>query len=288
MSNSPLPPLPPNVSAATLLQQLASPAPTFMDNTLPSYLVNEMIRTLRHSTRARVKRRRKVQAEVKVRQGLGDVATTLEKLSLGEKAKGKQPANEDSLVSNAEKEKMEEDRDVVEGVRESLHTIGLQVGGNIAEHITVFRPPFSTHLETMKFICKEFFLFIYSKQIDNLRTNHRGVFVLQSNAFPPLISLSTTNGPQSDLDAGKIFLVYPSALIQGALARLGMNVTVSVESAGLPQSTFTIKLTRDQPTGTAYFPLNTVGGNQPVTPATGAAAVAGGSVEGYAVPTRAG
>lgn len=74
-----------------------------------------------------------MQAEVKVRQGLGDVATTLEKLSLGEKAKGKQPANEDSLVSNAEKEKMEEDRDVAEGVRESLHTIGLQVGGNIAE-----------------------------------------------------------------------------------------------------------------------------------------------------------
>jgi hypothetical protein len=133
MSNSPLPPLPQNVSAATLLQQLASPAPTFMDNTLPSYLVNEMIRTLRHSTRARVKRRRKVQAEVKVRQGLGDVAATLEKLGLGDKSKGKQPANEDTLVTNAEKERLKEDRDVAEGVRESLHTIGLQVGGNIAE-----------------------------------------------------------------------------------------------------------------------------------------------------------
>lgn len=48
--------------------------------------------------------------------------------------------------------------------------------------ITVFRPPFSTHLETMKFICKEFFLFIYSKQIDNLRTNHR---VGQGRAWSP-------------------------------------------------------------------------------------------------------
>jgi hypothetical protein len=47
-------------------------------------------------------------------------------------------------------------------------------------------------------------------------------------------------------------------------------------------------MTRNQPTGTAYFPLNTAGGNQPVTPAIGAAAAAGGSVEGYAVPTRAG
>jgi hypothetical protein len=35
------------------------------------------------------------------------------------------------------------------------------------------------------------------------------------------------------------YLVYPSALIQGALARLGINVTVSVESAGLPQCKWT-------------------------------------------------
>jgi hypothetical protein len=74
-----------------------------------------------------------VQAEIKVRQGLGDVASTLEKLSLGDKFKGKQPANGDALVTNTEKERIEEDRDVTEGVRESLHTIGLQVGGNIAE-----------------------------------------------------------------------------------------------------------------------------------------------------------
>ncbi|GHJ84194.1 hypothetical protein NliqN6_0596 [Naganishia liquefaciens] len=275
MSNQPLPPLPQSASAASLLQQLASPAPSFMDNTLPSYLVNEMIRTLRHSTRVRIKRRRKAQMEVRVQQGLGDVSSTLERMSLGDNVKGKQ-AEIPPLVTDTAKEAAEEDEDVRKGVQESLHNIGLQVGGNIVEHITVFRSPFSTHLETMKFICKEFFLFIYSKQIDNLRTNHRGVFVLQSNAFPPLIPISSTNGPQADVEAAKIYLVYPSALIQGALARLGINVTVSVESAGLPQCTFTIKMTRHQPTGTAYFPLNTVGGNQPVPPVPGPPALPAG------------
>ncbi|KAJ9120844.1 hypothetical protein QFC22_002778 [Naganishia vaughanmartiniae] len=99
--------------------------------------------------------------------------------------------------------------------------------------------------------------------------------------------LSTTNGSAADLDVAKIFLVYPSALIQGALGRLGINVEVLAESAELPQCTFTIKMTRIQPTGTAYFPLNTVGGNQPVIPATGTAAAANASVEGYSVPSRA-
>jgi hypothetical protein len=132
MSNQPLPPLPQNVSAAALLQQLAAPTPTFMDNTLPSYLVNEMIRTLRHSTRVRVKRRRKAQTEIRVRQGLGDVSSTLERLSLGENAKGKQ-AETDSLVTDTAKDAAEENEDVRKGVQESLHKIGLQVGGNIAE-----------------------------------------------------------------------------------------------------------------------------------------------------------
>lgn len=132
MSNQRLPPLPQHVSAASLLQQLAAPTPTFMDNTLPSYLVNEMIRTLRHSTRVRAKRRRKAQMEIRVRQGLGEVSSTLERMSLGENVKGKQ-VETDALVTDTAKDAAEEDEDVRKGVQESLHNIGLQVGGNIAE-----------------------------------------------------------------------------------------------------------------------------------------------------------
>lgn len=39
-------------------------------------------------------------------------------------------------------------------------------------------------LEIFKFICKEFWTFVFGKQVDNLKTNHRGVYVLQVQDFP--------------------------------------------------------------------------------------------------------
>lgn len=39
--------------------------------------------------------------------------------------------------------------------------------------LTLARPPLASHLDIIKFICKDLFLYVYSKQIDNLRTNHR-------------------------------------------------------------------------------------------------------------------
>lgn len=83
-----------------------------------------------------------------------------------------------------------------------------------------------------------------------MRADPQGVFVLQSHAFPPLIPLSSFYGISSDLEAAKAVggrilvehttadkkhLIFPQALIQGALTRLGMNAVVTLESSGLPQ-----------------------------------------------------
>jgi Transport protein particle (TRAPP) component. len=51
-------------------------------------------------------------------------------------------------------------------------------------------PRFKDELDTMKFICTDFWSSINKKQIDNLRTNHQGVYVLQDNAFRFLTWLS--------------------------------------------------------------------------------------------------
>lgn len=51
-------------------------------------------------------------------------------------------------------------------------------------------PRFKDELDTMKFICTDFWSSINKKQIDNLRTNHQGVYVLQDNAFRFLTRLS--------------------------------------------------------------------------------------------------
>jgi hypothetical protein len=51
-------------------------------------------------------------------------------------------------------------------------------------------PRFKDELDTLKFICTDFWSSVNKKQIDNLRTNHQGVYVLQDNAFRFLTRLS--------------------------------------------------------------------------------------------------
>ncbi len=43
----------------------------------------------------------------------------------------------------------------------------------------------------MKAICKDFWSAVFKKQVDNLRTNHQGVYVLQDNKFRFLMQMST-------------------------------------------------------------------------------------------------
>lgn len=62
-------------------------------------------------------------------------------------------------------------------------------------------PRFKDELDTVKFICKDFWVALYKKQIDNLRTNHQGTYVLQDNSFKFLSKISATkqyleNGPK--------------------------------------------------------------------------------------------
>lgn len=45
-------------------------------------------------------------------------------------------------------------------------------------------------LELVKFICKDVWISLFDKQVDNLRTNHRGVYVVSDNAFASLNGLS--------------------------------------------------------------------------------------------------
>jgi hypothetical protein len=61
--------------------------------------------------------------------------------------------------------------------------------------LTLARAPLASHLDIIKFICKDLFLYVYSKQIDNLRTNHRVScrFVLLIPRFKPVSSTYFTS-----------------------------------------------------------------------------------------------
>ncbi|KAJ8944961.1 hypothetical protein NQ318_013109 [Aromia moschata] len=83
-----------------------------------------------------------------------------------------------TLESDDTKNKEIKDEDL-----STLEYIGFSTGYRMIERLTKEMPRFKDELDTMKFICTDFWSAVYKKQIDNLRTNHQGVYVLQDNGF---------------------------------------------------------------------------------------------------------
>ena len=87
---------------------------------------------------------------------------------------------------------------------------------------------------------------LYRKPIDNLKTNHRGIFVLSDTRFQPLskVSVDRRAGPKAEAEAierAGLHLDFPAGVIRGALMALGIEASVVGEVAELRGATFTIK-----------------------------------------------
>ncbi|ETN65448.1 trafficking protein particle complex subunit 6B [Anopheles darlingi] len=123
----------------------------------------------------------------------------------------------------------------------TLEFMGYTTGYRIIERLTREWPRFKDELDTMKFICTDFWSSIYRKQIDNLRTNHQGVYVLQDNAFRFLTRLSA--GSQY-LEHAPKFVAYTCGLVRGSLANLGITSTVTAEVQTMPSCKFHIQVNR--------------------------------------------
>ncbi|KAL9940833.1 hypothetical protein V8E36_000321 [Tilletia maclaganii] len=122
-----------------------------------------------------------------------------------------------------------------------MEAVGFHAGSNIAQRLVSLRPPLTSTLDVLKFVCKELWTTVWEKQVDNLRTNHRGVYVLQDNAFKPLLRMSTSQGSAETARQSKSHLAYSIGIIRGALAQLGVPATVVAEASQLPQCVFHIK-----------------------------------------------
>eukprot|EP00884_Botryococcus_braunii_P016673 jgi/Botrbrau1/368/Bobra.110_2s0024.1 len=127
----------------------------------------------------------------------------------------------------------------------AIEAIGLRVGRQLIERYTASRPRLIENLDVIKFICKEFWQELFKKQVDNLRTNHRGTFVLHDGQFRGLSKLSTgpsagTGGQLTTNELAKQYLVLPCAVIRGALLHLGLDCTVSADGSNLPACDFTV------------------------------------------------
>ncbi|KAK2728719.1 bet3 family protein [Colletotrichum kahawae] len=132
--------------------------------------------------------------------------------------------------------KMDEDEER-DAVFYRLETLGYRVGQGLVERD---RPHFNDTLDVIKFVCKDLWSLVFRKQVDNLKTNHRGVYVLTDNSFKPFSRMSTETGGQAVVRA-QPFLWFPCGIVRGALAALGINATVQAETNELPAAIFQIK-----------------------------------------------
>ncbi|RYP07266.1 hypothetical protein DL765_009218 [Monosporascus sp. GIB2] len=121
-----------------------------------------------------------------------------------------------------------------------LEGLGYRVGIGLVERFSRDRPRFHDALDAIKFVCKDLWMLVFRKQVDNLKTNHRGVYVLTDNTFRPLSRMSADTGGQAVVRA-QPFLWFPCGILRGALAAMGISATVQGETNELPGAVFQIK-----------------------------------------------
>ncbi|KAJ3463919.1 hypothetical protein MRS44_008705 [Fusarium solani] len=147
------------------------------------------------------------------------------------------------VAGTATRKDQEEDLDAV---HHRLEMLGYRVGQGLVERFSRDRPRFNDTLDVIKFLCKDLWTLVFGKNIDNLKTNHRGVYVLTDNVFRPFSRMSTEAGGQAIVRA-QPFLWFPCGIVRGALAALGINTTVQAEINELPGAVFQIKTIPNKP-----------------------------------------
>ena len=123
-----------------------------------------------------------------------------------------------------------------------LELLGYNTGYRIIEKLTREHPKFKDELDLMKFICKDFWTSVFKKQIDNLRTNHQGVYVLQDKNFK---FLSKVSAGRQYLDDSTLFVVFSCGLVRGCLANLNLNSIVTAEIVSPPAVKFQVQVERN-------------------------------------------
>ncbi|KAL1608353.1 hypothetical protein SLS60_003294 [Paraconiothyrium brasiliense] len=190
------------------------------------------------------------------------------------------PGTTKASQQHAEKKDIDNDaneEEAREAVFHRLETLGYRVGLGVVERVSRTHPRPTSPLATIKFLCKDLWTLLFRKQIDNLKTNHRGIYVLTDNTFKPLTRMSfdtikhapsahataTTTlsdrinaagekgveygdmaafgGDANSISRAQPFLYFPAGVVRGCLAGLGVEASVSAETSGLPGAVFQIR-----------------------------------------------
>ncbi|KAG5643048.1 hypothetical protein DXG03_001626 [Asterophora parasitica] len=234
----------PSIATSSLvpasLAALADPPIRQIDAAVMDYFLIELVNTLRESSAVATARTKKIEQEM-VEAGLipAPAASAPAPPAKKENARDSTTSLNSSSKGTGKPPVLDEEE---EAVRVRLEAIGLHVGANFTERLCRDRPLFAETLDAIKFVCKDIWAACWEKQVDNLRTNHRGIYVLQDNAFKPISRLSSWEGRAEAVKRARLYVAIPAGIIRGALSRLGFHGAVVPEVTTLPQCTFQVKL----------------------------------------------
>ncbi|KAK4535138.1 hypothetical protein CDCA_CDCA04G1163 [Cyanidium caldarium] len=126
-----------------------------------------------------------------------------------------------------------------------IESIGFRVGERLAERCLLHAITLSDRvieLDAVKFVCKDVWQALFGKQVDNLKTNHKGVFVLFDARLRWLRRVRET--PVSD-GVPAMWGIFPAAVLRGALTHLQHPCRIRVQCEPAPPSAvFTVKMMR--------------------------------------------
>jgi len=122
-----------------------------------------------------------------------------------------------------------------------LELLGFNTGFRLIERLTRESSKFKDELDLMKFVCKDFWVSLFKKQVDNLRTNHQGVYVLQDNHFR---FLSKVASGKQYMDSAPCLVAFTCGLLRGSLANLGVSSVVTAEVSNMPSVKFQVEVQR--------------------------------------------
>ncbi|PVU95338.1 hypothetical protein BB561_001871 [Smittium simulii] len=136
--------------------------------------------------------------------------------------------------ASLKEEQMDPDYEILsELISSKLDAIGFRIGARISERYSVDIPCFTDDLSVIKCLCKDIWAFLFGKQIDNLKTNHKGVFIIQDYRFRWVTKIKSSKEKASQ------YLTVVSGIVRGILDNYGIKATVACD-VDLPRCTFNI------------------------------------------------
>jgi len=122
-----------------------------------------------------------------------------------------------------------------------LELMGYSTGYRLVERLSRETLRHSNELEVLKYVCKVVWNAIYKKEVNSLRTNNLGLYVLLDDNFRFISSMA--KGTQY-LEQAPKYLSLACGIVRGALANLGVTCVVTAEVTQLPQCKFEVQVQR--------------------------------------------